>query len=101
MTWLVQMLLPVVHRRRNGRKTYDAITRELAERFGGATAYTRAPAAGLWKNPAARTERDDIIVVEVMVDTVDRKWWGAFRRRLEKRLRQKEIVVRAHEVQRL
>lgn len=97
MTWLVQMLLPVVGR----RKTYDAITRQLAERFGGATAYTRAPAAGLWKNPSDRTERDDIIVVEVMVDAVDAKWWGAFRRRLEKRLRQKEIVVRAHEIRHL
>ena len=101
MTWLVQMLLPVVHKRGSGRKTYDAITRQLTERFGGATAYTRAPAAGLWKNPSARTERDDIIVIEVMVDAVDRKWWSAFRRRLEKRLRQKEIVVRAHEIRHL
>lgn len=97
MTWLVQMLLPVADR----RATYDSIARELTERFGGATAYTRAPAAGLWKSPSQRTERDDIIVVEVMVDRLDRKWWGAFRRRLEKRLRQKEIVVRAHEIRTL
>ena len=96
MTWLVQMLLPVAGR----RKTYDAITRELTDRFGGATAYARAPAAGLWKD-SGRTERDDIIVVEVMVDAVDPQWWRAFRRRLEKRLRQKEIVVRAHEIRQL
>lgn len=41
------------------------------------------------------------LVVEVMVDAVDPKWWSAFRRRLEKRLRQKEIVVRAHEIRHL
>lgn len=34
MTWLVQMLLPVAGR----QKTYDSITRELTERFGGASA---------------------------------------------------------------
>jgi hypothetical protein len=97
VTWLVQMLLPVAGR----QKAYEDVLHQLTERFGGATAYTRAPAAGLWKNPSEGTERDDIIVVEVMVDSVDRAWWGAFRRRLEKRLRQKEIVVRAHEIRTL
>ena len=97
MSWLVQLLLPVVDR----QKTYETVLRNLTDRFGGATAYTRAPAAGLWKNPSDRTERDDIIVVEVMVDSLDRAWWGAFRRRLEKRLRQKQIVVRAHEIRTL
>jgi hypothetical protein len=97
VTWLVQMLLPVVGQ----QKAYKNVLDELTERFGGATAYSRAPAAGLWKNPSDRTERDDIIVVEVMVDRVDRAWWSAFRRRLEKRLRQKEIVVRAHEIRTL
>ena len=97
MTWLVQMLLPVVGR----QKAYKNVLDELTERFGGATAYSRAPAAGLWKNPSDRTERDDIIVVEVMVDRIDRAWWSTYRRRLEKRLRQKEIVVRAHEIRTL
>ena len=97
MSWLVQLLLPVAGR----KKTYEDVLHELTERFGGATAYSRAPAAGLWKNPSDRTERDDIIVLEVMVDRVDRAWWAAFRRRLEKRLRQKEIVVRAHEIRTL
>ena len=97
MTWLVQMLLPLAGR----QKTYDAIARQLTQRFGGVTAYTRAPAAGLWKNPAKRTERDDIIVVEVMVDSLDEAWWRAYRRRLEKRLRQKEVIVRAQEIRKL
>jgi hypothetical protein len=95
--YLVQLLLPLV----KDRKAYDGVMKELTERFGGATAYSRAPASGLWKNPAAKTERDDSVVVEVMVEKLDRKWWAKYRRELEKRLRQKELVVRAHEIQSL
>jgi hypothetical protein len=69
---------------------------DLTERFGGVTAHTRAPAAGRWKNPSASTERDDVIIVEVMVTELDKAWWARYRRGLEKRLKQKEIVVRAH-----
>jgi hypothetical protein len=94
VSWLVQLLLPIAGR----QKTYEAVLHELTERFGGATAYTRAPAAGLWKNRSERTERDDIIVVEVMVKRLDRRWWAAYRRRLEKELRQDAVVVRAQEI---
>jgi hypothetical protein len=94
---LVQLLLPLV----DDRKTYDEVMHQLTERFGGATSYSRAPASGLWKNPSDKTERDDIIVVEVMVSKLDKRWWAKYRRELEKRLRQKELVVRAHEVQSL
>jgi hypothetical protein len=57
---LVQILLPLA----GDRPVFDEVMHELTERFGGVTAYTRAPAAGLWKNPSASTERDDIIVGE-------------------------------------
>jgi hypothetical protein len=33
-------------------------------------------------------------VVEVMADTLDRKWWTAYRKTLEDRFRQQELVVR-------
>jgi hypothetical protein len=47
-------------------------------------------------------ERDDIVVVEVMVQTLDPAWWAGYRRSLEKRLlAQTERVVRAHEIQSL
>ncbi|HUQ73268.1 MAG TPA: hypothetical protein VM183_00975 [Burkholderiales bacterium] len=92
---LVQLLLPLV----GNRKAYDNVMHELTERFGGATAYARAPAAGLWKNRAAKTEGDDIVVVEVMVSKLNRKWWAKYRRELEKRLDQEELIVRAHKVE--
>ena len=91
---LVQILLPLV----GEREVFDEVMHELTERFGGVTAYTRAPAAGLWKNAADSTERDDIIVVEVMVEELDKPWWARYRRDLEKRLRQKELIVRAHAI---
>lgn len=92
---LVQLLLPVVDQ----RETFEEVMHELTERFGGATAYSRAPAAGLWKSPADKTERDDIVVVEVMVETLERAWWADYRKRLERELRQQHIVVRAHPIE--
>lgn len=89
---LVQVLLPRI----------DAeVAKELTERFGGLTAYSRAPAEGVWKPGCGHTVRDDIIVVEVMVETLDTAWWGQFRKRVETRLGEQELVVRAHEIVRL
>ena len=62
--------------------------------FGGLTAYTRAPAEGVWES-GTTVRRDDIIVVEVMVDSLDRVWWSAYRGDLERLFRQDQIVVRA------
>jgi hypothetical protein len=73
----------------------------LTERFGGLTAYARAPATGLWEEQPGRTTRDDVVVYEVMADTLDEAWWAGYRKSLEARFRQEEVVVRAHEIRRL
>ncbi|HUR93880.1 MAG TPA: hypothetical protein VMY76_04825, partial [Gemmatimonadales bacterium] len=83
------------------RALYDRLASELAERFGGVTAYTRAPATGLWEAASGETVRDQVLVYEVMVDALDRGWWAELRRRLEAEFAQKELVVRAHEIRRL
>ena len=89
---LVQLLLP----------RYDeAVARELTERFGGMTAYARAPAKGEWQPQPGETVHDDIVVYEVMVEHLDRGWWAQYRGRLEERFDQEELVVRAHEIERL
>jgi len=79
---------------------FGALRRELVERFGGLTAFSRSPAEGLWENGGG-TDQDDIVIFEVMADALDRSWWADFRRRLEAQLTQDEIVVRAREVERL
>ena len=100
---LVQLLLPLYDAdgTRFPASAYDEVARELTERFGGLTAYVRAPAKGLWEEESGQTRRDDIAVYEVMVDSLDAAWWKAYRERLEERFRQEEMVVRAHEIRRL
>jgi len=81
---------------------FERIAAELTERFGGVTAFLRAPASGLWQEGrTGRTERDDIVVYEVMVDELDPAWWEQYRRTLEMRFAQHELVVRAAEMRRL
>ena len=46
---------------------YESVANILTERFGGGTASTRTPAEGRWKK---KVSEDDIVVFEVMVDTV-------------------------------
>jgi hypothetical protein len=101
--YLVQLLLPVYD---NGGRAfpashYTAVRDELAERFGGLTAYTRAPAEGLWSQPGEQPTRDDIVVYEVMVEQLDRGWWKRFRASLERKFSQQELVMRAQPVERL
>jgi hypothetical protein len=101
---LVQILLPL--RGADGEAVpgaeFERVAKELTERFGGMTAYTRAPASGLWQpSRTGRTERDDIVVYEVMADDLDAGWWAGYRGVLEKRFAQRELVVRAQECRRL
>jgi hypothetical protein len=96
MPFLVQILLPVYHN--NGQRfpsdLYNEVRAKLTDMFGGLTAYTRAPAEGVWES-GTTLKRDDIVVVEVMVDSLDRTWWGAYRRDLKRLFRQDQIVLRA------
>jgi hypothetical protein len=99
---LVQLLLPLEDS--DGHPfpaaQFDQIAHELTERFGGVTAYARSPAEGRWK-AGADTTHDDIVVIEVMVEQLDRQWWAALRQRLEAEFRQDEIVIRAQPMERL
>ena len=100
---LVQLLLPVRddEGRPFPRAQFDDLAHELTDRFGGLTAYTRAPAAGLWEEPSGEKQRDDIVVYEVMVERLDEEWWSGLRQRLEAQFRQRELVIRAQETRRL
>jgi hypothetical protein len=99
---LVQILLPVHdnHGRKFKRALYSKIHKHLVKRFGGLTAHTRSPARGLW-NSKGTTKRDDMIILEVMIENFDPAWWKKYRRDLEKAFRQEEIVVRAHDITRI
>ncbi|MCO6389347.1 hypothetical protein [Aliihoeflea sp. 40Bstr573] len=71
----------------------EGIIGGLADRFGGATAFTRAPAEGLWKETGS-IEKDRILIIEVMVDELDEAWWKTYRSRLEAEFEQDEVMIR-------
>jgi hypothetical protein len=99
---LVQILLPLADNagRRFGPEVYAKVRAELAERFGGITSFTRAPAEGVWTE-GGHTNRDDIVVFEVMCRDLDRSWWERYRADLEDRFQQEAIVLRAIKVEML
>jgi hypothetical protein len=96
---LVQVLLPLFDNegRPQNVEHHDRVRQELTERYGGLTAYTRAPAEGFWKD-AGLTRKDQIVVLEVMVPRLLTGWWRTYRTELEKRFQQEKIVIRAFEI---
>ncbi len=99
---LVQLLLPLYDRAGAAlpRALYDGVRAELVDRFGGLTAYTRAPAKGLWSE-GGEVEMDDIVVYEVMTEALDLAWWAKYRAALEQRFAQDELMIRALKTERL
>jgi hypothetical protein len=100
--YVVQILLPLYDNEQNPQppEQFRTVQRELTERFGGLTVYTRAPAEGMWKpDNGDKTKRDDIVIFEVMAPELDPAWWKQYRRDLEARFRQTYIIMRAQETQ--
>ena len=99
---LIQILLPLNdgEGRRFPADLFERLAQGLTEKFGGATSFTRSPAEGRWKSGQS-TERDDIAVIEVMAEIVEREWWAELRRRLEHDFDQDEVVIRSQRTERL
>jgi hypothetical protein len=96
---LIQLLLPLYS---NAGVPFEQtlfidVRNELVDRFGGITAYTRAPVNGLWQE-SARLVRDDLIIYEIMVEALDEDWWRDYRILLENRFQQESLVVRTHQI---
>jgi hypothetical protein len=98
---LVQLLLPT--RDRQGTPfPSESMTQtriELVEQFGGVTAYLRAAASGAWVNGDGVLQRDEVVMVEVLVDTFDRDWWRSYALMLAVRFEQEEMHIRAMAVE--
>ena len=99
---LIEILMPLCDE--EGKpfpaENYERLSQRLTERFGGVTSFARSPAQGRWQTGEA-TEHDDIAVLEVMADDLDRGWWSELRADLMRELRQDDIVIRSHIVERL
>lgn len=100
--WIVELFLPL---ERSSKpflepEVIERIVTDLANQFGGATAFTRSPAEGLWKQQFT-IQKDRIIIVEVMVNEIDEAWWRRYRRSLESQFAQDEILIRVTPCRRL
>ncbi len=95
--YLIQLFLPMYSN--TGEKfsasAYREVRDELVDRFGGMTAYMRSPAHGLWQPEEGKIVQDDLVILEVMAEELDRPWWAAYRAELEQRFRQEAIIFRA------
>jgi hypothetical protein len=101
---LVQILLPLFDNDGEAlpQLEFRRVSAELAHRFGGLTAFTRAPAEGIWKeSDSSHPTHDEIVVFEVMTEELDRNWWSTYRSDLERRFRQEEVVIRAQRIEQL
>jgi len=94
--FLVEILLPLYDNegRAFGAAEFDRVRDELAQRFGGVTAFRRSPAEGVWREGGGES-RDRVVIFEVMAEDLDRAWWREYRGELERRFRQEKMVVRA------
>ncbi|MDP8912451.1 MAG: hypothetical protein M3N39_02605 [Pseudomonadota bacterium] len=99
---VIEILLPLRDNggRPFGPELFGGVRRELVERFGGLTAFTRSPAEGLW-DEGGGTARDEIVIFEVMTSTLERGWWANYRSQLEESFAQDVILIRASEVTQL
>jgi hypothetical protein len=99
---LIEILLPLSDNegRRFSEAKFARIREELTERFGGVTAFTRSPAHGT-SLAGGQVVHDEIVVFEVMTDSLERDWWAEYRNALTQEFAQDEIVIRASTVIRL
>lgn len=99
---LVEILLPTADNEGVPfpRDLFVALRSELTEQFGGVTVFARSPAQGFWDD-GEQVARDEIVIFEVMCETLDETWWAATRCNLERIFRQDAIIIRSHPVTRL
>ena len=93
--YLVQVVLPVYDGggRKISQRRFAAVMHTLTERYGGVTAYVHTPAEGRWASHG-KTHRDEVIIIEVMTDSRDAKWWKGYRKKLELEFKQEKILIR-------
>lgn len=93
---IVELFLPIV-RGDGSEVSVDDLGRvlvHLTNQFGGATAFTRSPAAGLWQQGAS-IEHDRIVIIEVVVEAIEQQWWQEYRKAIEQEFKQERILIRA------
>jgi hypothetical protein len=94
---LVQIFLPLYDNNKQlfQKSFYDELRNKLKDKFGGVTLYRNTAAEGLWKDETGKTNYDELIIAEVMIETLDKEWWMQFKQTLEQIFTQNEILIRS------
>lgn len=100
---LIQLLIPLHdnHKQAFPAAYFNKVREELIDRFGGVTAFVRSPAVGLWKEHSDETNRDEVVLFEVLTEQLDRAWWADYRTQLQEKFRQEELLVWASSITKL
>jgi hypothetical protein len=77
---LIEVFLPLTDNShwKIGDRHFKALNDELINKFGGLTIHSRSPAQGFYQSDGTVTH-DDLVVLEIMTDQIDRSWWSDFR----------------------
>src|SRR4051812_3412840 len=92
---LIEIFLPLSDNdgKRFAAAAYAGVRKQLVDKFGGLTAFSRSPAEGI-DTGHGRERYDELVVFEIMTDELDQTWWTAWRRQLEATFRQDRILIR-------
>jgi len=101
--YLIRLLLPLHdnHKQAFPRAYFNQVREELTNRFGGVTAFARSPAVGLWKEGSDDINRDEVVLFEVLADQLDEAWWASYRKELQAKFRQEELLIWATNITKL
>jgi hypothetical protein len=100
---LIQLLIPLHDNHKQAFPTayFNKVRDDLTKRFGGVTAFLRSPAVGLWKEHSEDINRDEVVMFEVLTEQLDTEWWADYRKQLQERFRQEELLIWASNITKL
>jgi hypothetical protein len=93
---LIQIFLPLFDNQGNqfSADKFSEVRQSMVTRYGGVTIYKQA-ASGLWENESGHIDKDTLIVMEVIIKKLHKRWWKHLRQSLEKDFQQNRILIRA------
>lgn len=77
---------------------FDNLRVQLIKKFGGVTVYQRLPVTGIWDNPEAGHEKDELVVYEVMATNGERDFWIKLKTDLATQFNQDELFIRSSRI---
>ena len=100
--YLIQLLLPLHdnEKRPIPAEHFNRLRTDLTQRFGGVTAFVRAPAKGLWEEEE-EINHDDVVMFEIIAENFAKDWWREYRVHLQHVFKQKEVLIWATSVEKL